>query len=112
MRKIKIFILSHKFNKNSIAALTGALQVCPETAELEPSVMWNSEDLLRIAAQASDEGFLPVICFSFTTLHFLDTVKELLFLKKKSGLPPAPPCLHSGRGTPKRFSGGNSGMRV
>ncbi|MCD8567022.1 MAG: TIGR04013 family B12-binding domain/radical SAM domain-containing protein [Geovibrio sp.] len=100
MRKIKIFILSHKFNKNSIAALTGALQVCPETSEIEPSVMWNSEDLLRSAAQASGEGLLPVICFSFTTLHFLDTVKELLFLKKNLDALPLPPVYIAGGAHP------------
>ncbi|WP_164885262.1 TIGR04013 family B12-binding domain/radical SAM domain-containing protein [Geovibrio thiophilus] len=95
-----MLILSHKFNKNSIAALTGALQICPETAELEPSVLWNREDIVKEAAKASEEGLLPVVCFSFTTLHFLDTVKELLLLKKQLAKLPVPPLYIAGGAHP------------
>ena len=100
MRKVQIFVLSHKFNKNSIAALTGALQIFPETAEIEPLVMWDRDAVASAAAKAAEDGFVPVICFSFTTLHFLDTVKVLLFLKKTLNNLPLRPLYVAGGAHP------------
>lgn len=83
MANVSVIILSHKFNKNSISALTGALQTYPPTAKLEPQIYRKADDAVKAAEEAYASGSLPIICFSFTTLHFLDTVRELLFIKKR-----------------------------
>lgn len=83
MNKVRIFFLSHKFNKNSIAALTAAIQVTRKTSELEPVVLWDSLSLVAEVKKADFEGCSSVVCFSFTTLHFLDSLKELLLIKEQ-----------------------------
>jgi B12-binding domain/radical SAM domain protein len=84
LNKVSVILLTHKFNKNSISALMGALQTYQPTNHIEPQLYWNIEDTLNAVENDFKEGLLPIVCFSFTTLHFLDTVKDLIFIKKKT----------------------------
>jgi len=80
------FILN-KHNLNSVAALTGALEVDPRTRDLALHFLWQDERLLpRLHSLLSHEERL-VVALSFTTAH-LPASKEVLAALRS--LAPAP----------------------
>ena len=66
MRNGLIFVLTNQ-NRNSVAALAGALDVAEGLGDLRISMLWDQEGLVGRIAQAARELDRVVIAFSFAT---------------------------------------------
>jgi len=80
-----VFVLN-RHNLNSVAALTGALEVDPRTSGLALHYLWQDERLVgRLRSLASNSGRL-VVALSFATANLPDTA--LLLPEIRSMAPP------------------------
>jgi B12-binding domain/radical SAM domain protein len=65
------------YNANSVAALTGALEVDPRFADLAIHFLWDDADLVSQVGELAEEGERLVVAFSFATANALEVAGTL-----------------------------------
>ncbi len=74
------------YNANSVAALTGALEVDPRFSDLVIHFLWDDTDLVGRGGELAERGQRLVVAFSFATANVSEVVGALACLRG---------CLHN-----------------
>lgn len=82
MKKICAVFNLTKNNMNSFNALAGAVEETPEASDIELFFAKNNMAFLRLIKENYSEYDVVAACFSFTTLHLIESIKSLQLLKQ------------------------------
>jgi len=79
-----VFVLT-KYNRNSIAALAGAIEVCESLLDLDVSFVWDQEGLASDVQRVTAGRRRVVVAFSFSTAYREQVAQRLCALQAAFG---------------------------